>query len=146
MRKHKRSRRHARSHCSKAGWARSRTRLYKVPSKGAFLGVCAGFADYFGVRVGAVRFLTVIGALVTGGWMVLFAYIALAMILDPKPEDLYQDEDEETFWKQTRKAPDYSAAEIRRRFRDLEKRTVGLEAFMTSKRFRLERELKALED
>lgn len=110
------------------------------------MGVCAGVADYFDVSVGVVRFLTIIGAVFTGIWLFVIGYFILGMVLDPKPEGLYEDEREEEFWKQTRKSPDYTAAEMRRRFRDIERRTSEMEAYVTSKRFRLERELKALED
>jgi phage shock protein C len=110
------------------------------------MGVCAGIADYLDIKVGVVRVLVVLGALVTGIWFFAIAYFILGFVLDPMPRDLYQDEREEEFWKQTRKAPDYTAAELRRRFRDIERRTSDMEAYMTSKRFRLERELKSLED
>jgi phage shock protein C len=109
------------------------------------MGVCAGIADYFDIKVGVVRFLAFFGILFTMPWL-LIGYFILGMSLDPKPEGLYEDENEEEFWKQTRKSPDYTAAELRRRFRDIERRTSEMEAYMTSKRFRLERELKALED
>ena len=125
---------------------KSPTRLYKDPRRGKIMGVCAGIADYFDIKVGVVRFLTVITALVTGIWFVVIAYFVLGFTLSPKPRDLYEDDKEEEFWKQTRKAPDYSAAELRRRFRDVERRTAEMEAYMTSKRFKLERELNALED
>lgn len=125
---------------------KSPTRLYKDPRRGKIMGVCAGIADYFDIKVGVVRFLTVIAALVTGIWFVVIAYFIMGFMLDPKPRDMYEDEKEEEFWKQTRKAPDYSAAELRRRFRDIERRTGEMEAYVTSKRFRLERELNALED
>lgn len=127
-------------------FSKSPTRLYKDPRRGKIMGVCAGIADYFDIRVGVVRFLTVIAALVTGIWLVVIAYFIMGFMLDPKPRDMYEDEKEEEFWKQTRKAPDYSAAELRRRFRDIERRTGDMEAYVTSKRFRLERELNALED
>lgn len=122
------------------------TRLYKNPQKGKLMGVCAGIADYFDVKIGLIRFLAVVGALLTGIWLFVLGYIILAMILDPMPRDLYEDEKEEEFWKQTRKSPDYTAAELRRRFRDIERRTAEMEAYMTSSRFKLERELRALED
>lgn len=125
---------------------KSPTRLYKNPRKGKCMGVCAGIADYFDIKVGVVRFLTVVGALVTGVWFFVIAYFVLGFMLEPTPKDLYEDEKEEEFWKQTRKAPDYSAAELRKRFRDIERRTSEMEAYVTSKRFRLERELNALED
>ena len=124
----------------------SPTKLYKNPREGRFMGVCAGVADYLDINVTAIRFLTIIGAIFTGFWILPIIYMVMGFALDPKPTDLYEDEKEETFWKETRKAPEYSAAELRRRFRDIERRTTDMEAYMTSKRFRLERELKALED
>ncbi len=108
--------------------------------------VCAGVADYLDISVGAVRFLTVVLAIFTSIIPALIIYAVLAMVLDAKPYDLYEDEQEEEFWKQTRKAPDYTAAELRRRFRDIDRRTSEMEAYVTSKRFRLERELQKLED
>ncbi|GHF16463.1 phage-shock protein [Kordiimonas sediminis] len=122
------------------------TRLYKIPPQGNLMGVCAGVADYLDINVTAVRVLSVIGALMTGIWLFVIGYVILGFVLDPKPEDLYEDETEEEFWKQTRTSPEYSAAEMRKRFRDIERRTSDMEAYMTSKRFKLERELRALED
>ncbi|MCJ9428286.1 envelope stress response membrane protein PspC [Kordiimonas marina] len=121
------------------------TRLYKDPRHGRVMGVCAGLSDYFSMNVRAIRILAIIGVFMSGGWLIL-AYLVLGFALDPKPEDLYTDDREEEFWRQTRRSPDYTAAELRRRFRDIERRTADMEAYMTSKRFRLERELKALED
>lgn len=128
-----------------SNYNKSPNRLYKNPRDGKVMGVCAGLADYLGVKVGVVRFLTFLGIFLSGGW-ILIGYIALGLALDPRPDDLYEDEREEEFWRQTRRSPEYTAAELRRRFRDIERRTADMEAFMTSKRFRLERELKALED
>ncbi|MBL4839110.1 MAG: envelope stress response membrane protein PspC [Kordiimonadaceae bacterium] len=122
------------------------TRLYKDPRNGKIMGVCAGIADYMDIRVGVVRVLTIILTVLFAGPFAILGYFILGCVLDPKPRDLYEDEKEEEFWKQTRKAPDYTAAELRQRFRDIERRTTGMEAYMTSKRFRLERELRALED
>lgn len=124
----------------------SATKLYKNPRSGMLMGVCAGISDHFGINITAVRLLTVFATIFTGIWIFVIGYIITGFILDPKPTDLYEDEEEETFWRETRKAPDYSAAELRRRFRDIERRTSEMESYMTSKRFRLERELKALED
>lgn len=121
------------------------TKLYKLPQKGKVMGVCAGIADYFDIKVGVVRFLAFFGILFTFPWL-LIGYVIMGMALDPKPEGLYEDDKEEEFWKQARKSPDYTTAELRRRFRDIERRTSEMEVYMTSKRFRLERELKALED
>lgn len=125
---------------------KSPTRLYKNPVDGKFMGVCAGIADYLGISTTPVRILTIIGFFTPLGFFIFVGYFILGFMLEPTPRDLYEDEQEEEFWKQTRKSPDYTAAELRRRFRDIERRTSDMEAYMTSKRFRLERELRALED
>lgn len=126
-------------------YKKSPTRLYKNSKDGSFMGVCAGIADYLDVRVGIVRLVTVLGAIFTGFWLFVIGYIALGMFLPNKPEDLYEDSEDEEFWRQTRKAPEYTAAELRKRFRDIERRTSDMEAYVTSKRFKLERELRSLE-
>ncbi|MFC3050346.1 envelope stress response membrane protein PspC [Kordiimonas pumila] len=125
---------------------KSPTRLYKNPERAKIMGVCAGLADYLDMNVTLVRVLVVIGAFMTGIFMFIIGYIILGMVLESKPLDLYADEQDEQFWKQTRNAPDYTAAELRKRFRDIERRTADMEAYVTSKKFRLERELKALEE
>lgn len=121
-------------------------RLYKDPRHGRCMGVCAGMADYFDVRPGVMRLLTIVGALMTGIWPVAIAYVFLGFYLDRKPKELYERPEEDAFWRQARNRPDYTAVDLRRRFRDIEQRTRNLEAYVTSKRFRLDRELKSLED
>lgn len=121
-------------------------KLYRVPEKAKIMGVCAGLSEYFDIRLGVVRALTVIGALMTGIWPFLFCYFIVGFILEPKPKDLYRDEEEEQFWRETRSEPEMSAATLRRRFRDIQRRTSELETYMTSKRFKLEREIESLRD
>lgn len=122
------------------------TKLYKISEQGKIMGVCAGLADYFDINLTAVRFMTFLLALFTGFWFVLLIYFMLGFILDNKPADLYTDAKEEEFWKQTRSDPSYSASEMRQRFRDIERRTTQMEAYITSKRFKLERELRGLQE
>jgi len=124
----------------------SRTKLYKIPSEGRCMGVCAGVADYFDMKPKFLRIMFILAMIFTGIWPLLFVYFVLGFALESKPGDLYNNDDDEAFWKQTRKAPDYTAAEMRQRFRDMERRTAEMEAYMTSKRFKLERELNGLED
>ncbi len=120
-------------------------RLYKDPRNGRWCGVCAGIADYFDVRPGVVRLLTVIAAIMTGVWPVFCAYFLLCFILDRKPEEMYDDPEEDQFWRDVRTKPDYTAVDLTKRFRDVEQRTQKLEAYVTSKRFNLDRELRDLE-
>ncbi len=124
----------------------SRTQLYRDTRNSKLMGVCAGIADYLDVKVCVVRTMYVLGTLFTGIWPGLFLYIFLGFALKPKPRDLYQSAAEEKVWKQTRKAPDYAAADLRRKFRDLERRTAEMEQEVTSKKFKLERELNKLEE
>ena len=143
---------------------RSAKKMYRIPQEGKFMGVCAGVADYFSINLLAVRVLTVIATLMTGFWFAL-AYVVLGFALDPKPQGLFEEEASDEYWSKREKrherrasksrafrkaeaemTENYSVDEMRRRFGDIERRTADMEAYMTSKRFRLERELKALED
>jgi len=124
----------------------SPTRLYRIPEHGKLMGVCAGLSEYFDVRIGVVRVLVVIAALFSGIWPLLIGYFVVGFILEPKPRDLYRDAAEEQFWRETRAEPDMTATELRRRFRDIQRRTSELEGFLTSRRFKLERDLERLKD
>ena len=121
-------------------------KLYKDPRNSRCLGVCAGIADYFDVRPGVVRLLTIIGALMTGIWAFVCAYLILGFVLERKPEEMYERPEEDEFWRRARTKPEYTAVDLRRRFDDIERRTRDMEAYVTSKRFRLDREQRELED
>ena len=139
-------------------------KLYRNTRDARVMGVCAGLADYLDVRVGVVRCLTIIGIFFSGGWLIAL-YLVMGFILDPMPEDLYRPrepsrreqrrEARRERWHQERKrywqrqeptSPDYDTRDVRRRFAEIEKRTQKMEAYMTSKKFRLDRELRGLED
>ena len=120
-------------------------KLYKNRREGKIFGVCAGLADYFGMRAGAVRILAVI-ALLIGHGATIFAYLILALVLEDKPADLYDDPETDDFWRTVRTRPDYTVVNLKERLSDIEKRTRDMEAYMTSKQFRLHRELQRLED
>lgn len=120
-------------------------KLYKNPREGKCMGVCAGVADYFDVRVGLVRFLFIL-AVLWSGFTALVPYFILGFVLDRKPDALYEDPAEDEFWKKVRTQPDYTAVDLRRRFDDIERRTRDMEAYMTSKKFKLDRDLRDLAD
>lgn len=144
----------------------TRKKMYRIPQEGKCMGVCAGIADYFEINVTAVRVLTVIGAIFTGFWLFIIGYLIMGFAFEPKPQALYEEEAGREYWscrreereerpfyktrafkeKEREMTADYSVSEMRRRFSDIERRTADMEAYMTSKRFRLERELRALED
>ena len=122
----------------------SPNKLYKDPARGKCMGVCAGLADYAGVKVLLVRILFVVGCL--AGWFLplIVAYLVLGMVLDPKPGDLYRDAEEENFWREVRTRPDHTAVDMKRRFRTIDKRLQEMESYITSKRFNLDRDLRDL--
>ncbi len=121
-------------------------KLYKNPREGRVMGVCAGIADYFDIKPLAIRILTVLLMFAGFFGIILVAYFVLGFVLESKPRELYENPEEDRFWKDVRTQPDYTAVDLRKRFRDIESRTRRMEAYMTSKRFRLDRELRDLED
>ncbi len=160
----------------------NRNKLYRNTRDAKIMGVCAGLADYLDVRVCVIRFLTILGCIFSGGWLIAL-YIVLGLVLDPKPAHLYEEDDERAArreamgpprpsyrerrrarreaWREAKReakarrrywqtdypsTPDYDTRDLKRRFENIEKRAQKLEAYMTSKKFRLDRELRGLED
>ena len=111
----RRRRRHARK---AAAGPKSRSRLYRDPENGKVM-----------------------------GWFIPLvpAYFIAGFLLEPKPEDLYEDAEEEEFWRSVRRAPDYTTQDLKRKLAAVDRRIQEMEAYLTSKRFRLDRELKGLE-
>lgn len=122
-----------------------RNRLHRSRD-GMFLGVCAGIAEYFGMKTGMVRILTLIGALVFFP-TVPIAYLILAILLTraPAPRRLGTHEQEE-LRRNVRADPHSILDNQRYRFRELDRRLQRLEKYVTSSRFRLEKEFAKLED
>lgn len=122
----------------------SKTQLYRDPRNAKLMGVCAGASDFFDLNVTFIRILFAMGTLFTGIWPGVFLYFFLGFVLKAKPADLYRDGAEEALWKRARTQPEFSAADLKRRFRDLERRTADMEEEVTSKRFKLDRDLRNL--
>lgn len=55
--------------------------LKRIPSKGTFAGILAGFAEYFQVDVTLLRVLFVLFVLVTGFFPGIFAYFIALLIM-----------------------------------------------------------------
>lgn len=119
-------------------------RLYRNAQRGYAAGVCAGIGDYFGVDPFLVRLATVVGALFFFPF-VLVGYIIAAVALPARPQHLYRTPDEETFWRTVATKPDRSLAGLAQRFRDFEKRVAGLEAYVSSKEYELNKAFRDLD-
>ena len=62
-----------------------------------------------------------------------------------KTQGLVQDVEDEQFWKSLRKSPTETFGDARYRFRQLDLRMQRIERYVTSRRFRLDREFRDLE-
>lgn len=120
-------------------------RLYRDKEHAIFFGVCAGIADHLGIGRCMVRFITVITGLF---WfpVIPIIYLALGFMLPARPEQLFADPKEEKFWRSMRQSPSETFSDVRYRFRQLDQRMQRLERYVTSRRFRLDREFRDLEN
>lgn len=123
---------------------RLRRGFYRDPEKGVFLGVCAGIAEYFDIGIGAVRVITIVG-LIFFFPATLLGYLALGMILRRAPREDYPSPEDERFWRRMRTGPGDAFSEIRHRYRTLEQRLRALESHVTSREYRVAREIDDLE-
>ncbi len=115
-------------------------RLYRDKDNAMLAGVCAGLASYFGLNRKGLRLIVAVSTLFFFPFVVP-AYIILAIILPVKPQDLYQDEGQEKFWRGVSMAPTDVFSNLSHRFRELDLRLQKMEAYVTSREFEMDREL-----
>lgn len=123
-----------------------RRRLHRVSEGAKLLGVCAGFADYFGFDRNIVRAVTLVCALFFFPTIVV-GYFILGLVLDVEPHHEgrttpFQSE----LRRRVRSAPQSTLHSQRHRFRELDRRLQKLEKYVTSKRFHLDREFDGLKE
>ncbi|MBL8660644.1 MAG: envelope stress response membrane protein PspC [Rhodospirillales bacterium] len=119
-------------------------KLYRSADGRILFGVCAGLADYFGVERWIVRVFWFFGLLILPPPTIV-AYLVLAMLLPKAPARRYASAGEADFWQGVRIDPSRSFGELRHRFRELERKLRRAEAFVTSKRYRVQREIDDLD-
>jgi len=116
-------------------------RLYRNTEHRILTGVCAGLADYFGFDRRAVRIAMILAAIPFFAFVVV-AYIVMSLVLPERPRQLYEDKEQEEFWRKATMEPKNTFGTVRHRFRELDMRLQKLEAYITSKRFEIDRALK----
>jgi phage shock protein C len=123
-----------------------RNKLYRNKRDGMIAGVCAGFADYFGFDLGMTRVVVVIAAFIFQ--TLILVYFVLALVLKPAPAQFEepQPEQEPGLGRRVRAEPHATLSSVRHRFRDLDSRLQRLEKYVTSERFRLDREFAGLKE
>lgn len=115
-------------------------RLYRDKENAMLAGVFAGLANYFGLNRKGLRLIAAVSTFFFFPFMVP-AYIILTIILPVKPQDLYQDESQEKFWRGVSMAPSDVFSNLSHRFRELDLRLQKMEAYVTSREFEMDREL-----
>ena len=144
-------------------------RLYRDADRAVLGGVCAGLADYFGLNLKVTRFLAVI-AFLTALPFAVIGYLAAVCLM---PAASYRGREVRVesgcCWSRSRRRsrrsrrarervdrefealrereatrPRPSVAEVRERYKSLDKRLAELERKVTSPRFQLEQEFRKL--
>ncbi len=121
----------------------SRTKFYLDKQNGKLFGVCSGLADYTGIEALWLRIGVILLTMMTSG-MVVVAYFLIAMMAPAKPRDLYEDREDQKFWQGVRSNPRRSTAEVRSKFRDIDRRLADIELHYTSRNTRLADEIDSL--
>jgi len=111
----------------------SRTQFYLDKQNAKWKGVCAGIADYTGIDVLIVRVSVVLLTLAGGFPWTLIDYWLVAWMGQPKPFGLYETPDDAKFWQGVRSNPKRSTAEVRSKFRDIDRRLADIETHYTSR-------------
>ena len=122
----------------------SRTKFYLDKQDAKWKGVCSGIADYTGIEVIWVRIAMILLTLAGGFPWTLIAYALVAWMAEPKPINLYQDRDDQKFWQGVRSNPTRSTAEVRSKFRELDRRLADIELHYTSRNSALASEIDSL--
>ena len=121
----------------------SRTQFYLDKQNGKWLGVCSGIADYTGLDVTLIRVGMVALMWFTGG-VILLGYFAAGYLAPKKPIEHYMSPEDTKFWQGVLTNPRRSTAEVRSKFRDLDRRLADIELMYTSRNTRLADEIDSL--
>lgn len=120
-----------------------RDKLYRNGERSMVAGVCAGLADFFGFDLTATRVLVAVGMFLFPSLIILYILLALLLpVRHPSREANY----DERLQRRVRGEPHATLSTVRHRFRDLDRRLQRLEKYVTSGRFRLDREFEGLKD
>ncbi|WP_326524201.1 envelope stress response membrane protein PspC [Sphingomonas sp.] len=122
----------------------SRTKFYRDKANGKVMGICAGIADYTGLDVTLVRIAMIVLVLGFSMGALIPVYFVAGMIAPEKPTGLYETPDDQKFWQGVRSNTKRSTAEVRSKFRELDRRLADIETHYTSRNTRLADEIEAL--
>jgi phage shock protein C len=116
--------------------------LYRDKRNGKVFGVFAGIADYFGFKKGATQICGLILCLMFPPLIIV--YIVLGFVLPAQPENLYASDSLEKMWRAYRRSPIGTVDEVKHRFRSMEARMQKIERYVTSNRYKLDKDFQNL--
>ena len=117
-------------------------RLYRDTENGMCFGVCAGVADYFGFNLFAARCLTLLAFIFMP--VTILISLGAAFLLRRKPPELHGTPEEEELKRTVRRDPHHVFHALRHRFRQMDARLARMERYITSPRYRLDKEFEDL--
>ncbi len=118
-------------------------RLYRSEEHRVLAGVCGGLAEYWDLDVVVVR-LAFIALLLFAFPIAFFGYLALAISIPRRPENLAESKPEERqFWREVSHKPGHTVGALRHRLRQIDRRIQRLEKHVTSRAFAVDRALRA---
>lgn len=119
-------------------------RQFRRSADNAMLGgVCAGIADYFGFCLKATRILAVVGFFLNP-LLAIAAYLAIVVLVPTAASAKRHPEVDPRFQRAVRSSPQRAIGDVRRRFQSLDRRLARLEKYVTSGRYKLDREFRDL--
>ncbi len=121
------------------------SRLYRSRKYRLLGGVCAGIADFFGISRHAVRLLVAV-SLVMFTLPTTIGYFIALILLKYKPEHVRKEPEATDFWQSVHRSPTATMETIRYRFSRMEQRMRNLEAYLTSRKYKLDRAFEKLQD
>lgn len=117
-------------------------RFYRSADRCILGGVCGGLAGYFGCNLKVTRILAIVALFMAPPFAVM-AYLGAVVFLPAAPSR--PPAADEAFRRAVRASPGQTMSDVRRRFLALDRRLVRLEKYVTSSRYKLDREFHDLE-
>lgn len=120
-------------------------RLYRSREHRLIGGVSAGIAEYFGSSRLLIRFLTFV-ALIMFTLPTIVIYGFACFFLKKKPISHEEQPEEKRFWQSMHRSSKETLDKVHEQFSSAEERVQNMEAYLTSRSYKLDRAFEELHD
>ena len=120
-------------------------RLYRSREHQLIGGVSAGIAEYFGRSRLLIRLLTFI-ALIMFTLPTIVIYVLACFFLKKKPSGQEERPEEKRFWQSMHRSSKETLNKVQEQFSSAEGRVQNMEAYLTSRSYKLDRAFEELRD